>query len=54
MRNVASTKIIKRNGEWIVLAFDEEGKHFPEADYFASDKADAVETANRMSGPHGD
>jgi lauroyl/myristoyl acyltransferase len=40
-----------RQGEWIVLAYDQHGERFEEADYFASDKEDAQTTAKLMVNP---
>ncbi len=47
-RKVMSTKIVKRDGEWIVQAYDEHGKRFKEADYHTSDYDDASLTAQLM------
>jgi hypothetical protein len=47
-RKVDRTRIVKFEGEYIVKAWDEKGVRFPEADYFASDKSDAEQTAKRM------
>ena len=53
MRIVAkSTVAARRNewGEWIVRAYDQDGKRFPEADYHTDDRADAEATAAAMTG----
>lgn len=49
-KNAADIKTtIKRNayGEWVVRLFVD-GEHLAAGDYFASDRADAIETAERM------
>jgi len=49
MSNIASTTIKKHNGgEYIVKAYDANGKRMPEADYFTDDKTDAEQTAKVM------
>ena len=45
---VASTKIVRKNGEYIVKAFDANGQRLPNADYFTTDKDDANGTAKLM------
>jgi hypothetical protein len=51
------TRIVKRAvvaprrntwGEWVVRAYDQHGKRWPEADYHTDDKADAEGTAKLM------
>jgi hypothetical protein len=41
----------KRNafGEYVVRAYDEDGKRYPPADYYTDDWDDAVSTANLMA-----
>jgi hypothetical protein len=34
--------------EWIVRAYDQHGRRFPEADYFTDNREDAEATAARM------
>lgn len=51
---VAHVKVAKRVsiwGEWVVLAYDQHGKRFPEADYFTTDREDAERTAVEMINP---
>lgn len=48
MRHITKTRLKKFEGEWIVLAYDQHGERFEEADYFASDKEDAKATAKLM------
>lgn len=48
-RYVASTRIIKRDGEYIVRAYDQFGEHLPQADYFTNDRKDARETSLTMT-----
>lgn len=47
-RKVVRTTIRKVDGEYIVRAYDQNGKRWPEADYFTNDKADAESTAAAM------
>lgn len=47
-RRVARTSIKKREGEYRVMAWDQFGKRYPEADYFTDDKEDAEDTAKAM------
>lgn len=47
-QRVASTKIVKKDGEYIVRAYNAAGKRIPQADYFTTDKADAEGTAKAM------
>ena len=39
------------HGEYVVRAYDENGKRLPDADYFTNDKADAKATAQAMMQP---
>ena len=48
MTNIASTKVSKRDGEFIVKAYDANGKRLPDGDYFTNDKDDAEQTAKLM------
>lgn len=50
-RKVGKVRVTKVDGEWIVKAWDQNGKRFEEADYFASDRADAEGTARLMLDP---
>lgn len=47
---VASRK--NEHGEWVVRAYDENGKRYPAADYFTTDRNDAVGTAAAMMNPN--
>lgn len=47
-RKVGRTRIVKFEGEYIVKVWDTNGVRWPEADYFASDKPDAEQTAAKM------
>ncbi len=47
-RKVTRTTIRKVDGEYIVRAYDQHGKRWPEADYFTNDKTDAQQTAALM------
>lgn len=35
-------------GEYVVRAYDQNGKRYREADYFTTDKTDAIQTAHAM------
>lgn len=48
---IARTKVKKIDGEYVVQAFDENGKRMQEADYYTSDREDANQTAARMCPP---
>ena len=48
MSNIARTTIRKQDGEYVVKAYDANGKRMPEADYFTDDKTDAEQTAKVM------
>jgi hypothetical protein len=53
-RTIGSVTIPTRasaSGEWVVKAYDTDGKRFSAADYFASDRKDAIETAAKMVQP---
>jgi hypothetical protein len=45
---VVSTRITKKDGEYIVKAYDGNGKRLPSCDYFTTDKGDAEQTARAM------
>jgi hypothetical protein len=45
---IDNIKVVKRDGEWVVLAYGPDNKRLPSGDYFASDKQDAETTAVRM------
>lgn len=47
-RVLTRVSIRKIEGEWVCCAYDQHGKRWKEADYFALDKADATETAVLM------
>jgi hypothetical protein len=47
-RKIARTTIRKSQGEFIVQAYDQYGKRWPEADYYTDDAKDAKETAALM------
>lgn len=47
-RKVTRTTIRKVDGEYVVKAYDQHGKRWPDADYFTNDKADAEGTAEAM------
>jgi len=49
MTNITSTTIKKHDGEYIVRAYDANGKRMPEADYFTNSKTDAEQTAKAMT-----
>jgi hypothetical protein len=51
-RVVGKATVARRNewGEYVVRVHDQNGKRWPEADYFASDRDDAVRTAEAMLG----
>lgn len=44
------TKIVKKHGEYIVRAYDDNGKRLPNRDYFTDDRRDAEQTAELMEG----
>ena len=48
-RIIANVKIVRRRGEWIVRAYDLDGKRMPEADYYTNDREDAEETSLAMT-----
>lgn len=50
MRKVSRVKVVRNAawGEWIVRAWDQHGRRFPDADYFTTDRADAHDTARAM------
>lgn len=48
---IARTTISKQDGEYVVKAYDANGKRMPDADYFTNDKADALATAALMVKP---
>lgn len=47
-RKVVTTKTVKKDGEFQVKAYDQNGKRWPECDYFTTDKEDAIGTAKLM------
>ena len=51
-KKIAKIKIVfdKSTEEWIVRAFDENGKRMPQCDYFTNDKTDAEQSADLMLG----
>lgn len=51
-RAIASTRIVRQNGEYIVRAYGQDGARMPEADYFTNDRDDAQATANLMMHPN--
>jgi len=51
MNNVAKATVSKRKneyGEFVVRAYDANGKRLPDADYHTDDKVDAEQTAKAM------
>ncbi len=54
MRVVARVTVSKRRNEWdefVVRAYDQDGKRWPEADYFTNDRTDAIQTGDAMVKP---
>lgn len=49
-RIITTVRIVEVNGEWIVRAYDQDGRRWPECDYFTDDVTDAYETADYMLG----
>lgn len=47
-QRVASTKIRKIEGEYVVRAYNPDGVRIPQADYYTTDKQDAEVTAKLM------
>jgi hypothetical protein len=47
-RYIASTKMARKDGEYIVRAYDQDGKRWPDCDYFTDDRQDALDTARAM------
>jgi len=45
LRQVRKTTIRKVGREWVVRAYDQYGKRFPDADYFTTNEEDAEKTA---------
>lgn len=51
VRRVARVTVARRRneyGEFVVRAYDQDGRRYPEADYFTSDRDDAVGTGEAM------
>jgi hypothetical protein len=46
---VASTRIVRKDGEYVVKAYNAQGQRMSDADYFTDDKADAEATAAHMT-----
>lgn len=46
---IVRTTITRKDGEYVVKAYGEDGKRYPAADYFTDDKADAESTARAMT-----
>ena len=52
IRRIGACKIVKNEyGEFVVKAWDTEGKRFEKADYFAYDMVDARATMQAMLNP---
>lgn len=47
-RQVGRVKIVKRYDEYVVRAWDTDGRRYSEADYYTNDRADARTTAATM------
>jgi len=45
---ITRTKIVKRDGEYIVRAYNAQGQRLPLSDYYTNDRADAEGTAALM------
>ena len=53
-KSVAKAVVPKRRnayGEWVVRAYDADGRRMPDADYYTDDLADAQATAELMVRP---
>ena len=44
----AKTKIVKIDDEYVVKTWDANGIRTPNSDYFTTDRADAIATAEKM------
>jgi hypothetical protein len=54
MRVVSKVTVSPRKNEWgefVVRAYDQDGKRWPEADYHTDDRQDAEQTAKAMTNP---
>ena len=47
-RKVKRTTIVRRNGQYVVLAYDQNNQRYADADYYTNDKDDATTTASAM------
>ncbi len=45
---IVKTRIVKKEGEYIVKAYNDKGQHIAVADYFTDDREDARITAEKM------